>query len=98
MKIIYKYPLTEIKTTLIVPHRAQMLTVDYDANDQLSVWFLHNPIEDFKKKFEFLTIATGQEITEPLNNYDTDHEGFDYYKTVVDKPFIWHIFTREIYE
>lgn len=99
MKIIYKYPITSDRCVLTVPYRCHVLSIQYDPNGELCVWILHDIEPDRFKKYEVMVVGTGQEIDEPLIEMSTyDDNSFNYVQTVVQGPFVWHVFLRELFE
>ena len=100
-KVIYKYVVNSQQKVITIPFRAQVLTVDYDGNNDLCLWAMHE-LEDEKDRFvkyEVLVLGTGEQTDEPMNEFDDGSDRFGYMKTIVtESGFVWHIFIRQVYE
>lgn len=96
-KVIYKYPLFGYKSVVRMPYRADVLSIDYDPNYDLCLWALHD-LEDEKGReveYEVLVLPTGMPTDEPLWGLgECPEDGFGYFKTIVIRDFVWHVFLR----
>ena len=97
-KIIYKYPLDWGYITVVrLPFRSQVLSIDYDPNVTMCLWAIHDT-EDEKDRwveYEVMVLPTGSPCNEPLEVLgETPENGFTYFKTIVIREYVWHIFMR----
>jgi len=83
--VIWKFPLTinshQIKE---MPYNTKILSVGL-AGGEVCIWGLCNPTEVIEKR-HFRVIATGEDIKTTLLLSGK------FIGTVVDEPFVWHIF------
>lgn len=100
-KVIYKYVINSQQKVMKIPYRAQVLTVDYDGNNDLCLWAMHE-LEDEKDRFveyEVLVLGTGEETDKHMIAFDSEDDGFDYMKTFITKlGLVWHVFIRQVFE
>lgn len=85
MKTVFKYAigLTD-KATLDVPAGAEWIHVAWQ-NSRLCVWGIVES-DNEKVSIDFFVVGTGH----PMPERPVAHIG-----SVLDGPFVWHVFTRE---
>jgi hypothetical protein len=96
-KVIYKYRLFGHKTVVRLPYRSDVLSIDIDPQNYLCMWAIHD-LDDEKGReveYEVLVQPTGVPTDEPLWVLgECPEDGFGFFKTIVIKEYVWHIFLR----
>jgi hypothetical protein len=103
MRIIYKYPLSVDKPTLVdVPYQNARLSIGEDNLGQLCAWYLQvvgEDQDDLIQRFEFKVYGTGEQINDRIAPFDDGFDVFSHSDTVVMKSgVVWHVFCRQRFE
>lgn len=81
MKVIWKFPLPDIRSTVPMPVGASVLSVQYQG-DQLCLWAMVDPVRSHELRV-FEMFGTGHQIPSA---------GAVYVGTVQDRQFVRHLF------
>lgn len=83
MKQVWKFSFLSPESHQIfnVPRGAKVLSVDLQSNI-ICIWMLVDP-KNLLVEREFRVVGTG---------WDTDREAHEFVGTVIDGPFVWHVF------
>lgn len=85
MRTIWKYPLRESVTELEFPAGSKVVHVGVQGSD-ICIWVEQSPdLTDGLFKRTFYIVGTGHPI--PTGHAHMDHMG-----TVMQSPFVWHIY------
>lgn len=91
MKTIHKYKIeTEIINKVNSFEGAKFLCAGWDCYDDLCVW-AEVDTDNLTKQFDILCLGTGWK----LDSFYNEGKQINHIDSVVDKPYIWHIYWRE---
>lgn len=84
---IYKYKLYELGENKIeMPQGAQVLSAKIDPQGDVCIWAIVNP--ELKNELRtFFVAGTGWELSDAFSG-----KPIDFYGTVIQEPYVWHIF------
>ena len=94
-RVIWKHilnPLIKTNTTEVrVPHGSKILHVGRDPQDSICIWIEQDDIDIHTEpldgvKWDFIVLGTGHILPE---------EAMKYIGTVLQLPFVWHVYKME---